>query len=156
MDYTSKEKLEDFEKIEKFRTKVLKYIVYKKRTENEIRKKFENEDQDMLEDTISYFKEQGYIDDNIYVERAINEFMALNTLSIKELKYKLIKKGIDSNIIDDFICKNEEQIVQYEINSCIKIIEKKRKNLDDESIKRYLYSKGYTSDNISIAYERLG
>ncbi len=156
MDYTCKEKLDDFEKVEKFRTKVLKYIVYKKRTENEIRKKFENEDQDMLEETISYFKEQGYIDDSIYVERAINEFMALNTLSIKELKYKLMKKGIDSNLIDDFICKNEEQIVQYEINSCIKIIEKKRKNQDDDSIKRYLYSKGYTSESISIAYESLG
>ena len=53
MDYTSKEKLEDFGKKEKFRTKVLKYIVYKKRTENEIRKKFESEDQDMLEETIT-------------------------------------------------------------------------------------------------------
>ena len=45
----------------------------------------------MLEETISYFKEQGYIDDNIYVERAINEFMALNTLSyIGNMKKKNI------------------------------------------------------------------
>ena len=40
MEYMSKEKFEEAEKIEKFRNKMLKYIVYKKRTEAEIRQKF--------------------------------------------------------------------------------------------------------------------
>ena len=44
---TKIEKLEEFDKL---KTKVLKYIMYKKRTEQEIRRKFLNiEDQDMLE-----------------------------------------------------------------------------------------------------------
>ena len=80
MDYTSKEKLEEMKKIEDFRSKVLKYIMYKKRTENEIRKKFENENQELLDDTIEYFKEQKYINDEEYISRAVNEFIALKNL----------------------------------------------------------------------------
>ena len=37
MEYMSKEKFEEAEKIEKLRNKILKYIVYKKRTEAEVR-----------------------------------------------------------------------------------------------------------------------
>ena len=33
--------LDEFEKFDKMKSKVLKYVIYKKRTEQEIRKKFE-------------------------------------------------------------------------------------------------------------------
>ena len=45
MEFTSKEKFEEAEKIEKLRNKVLKYILYKKRTETEVRQKFIDEDE---------------------------------------------------------------------------------------------------------------
>ncbi len=77
MDYMDPKKLEEMKKIEDFRSKVLKYIVYKKRTESEIRKKFENEDQDLLDDTIEYFIEQKYINDEDYIKIAVNEYIAL-------------------------------------------------------------------------------
>ena len=52
------------EEFDKEKTKVLKYVLYKKRSENEIRKKFENEiEQNLLEDIIEYLKEAKYIDD---------------------------------------------------------------------------------------------
>ena len=155
MDYTSKEKLEEMKKIEDFRSKVLKYIMYKKRTENEIRKKFENENQELLDDTIEYFKEQKYINDEEYISRAVNEFIALKNLSIKELKYKLIQKGISSNLLDDYICKNKEAMLEYEISSCKNIIVKKSKKMESDNIKSYLYSKGYMSETISIAMDEL-
>ena len=41
--------------------------------------------------------------------RAIYEFMALRTLSIKEIKYKLQAKGIRSNLIDNYIQNNKEE-----------------------------------------------
>ena len=46
---------EEAEKIEKLRNKMLKYIVYKKRSEFEIRQKFSEEDENMVEDAIEYF-----------------------------------------------------------------------------------------------------
>lgn len=155
MDYMSKEKLEEMKKIEDFRSRVLKYIVYKKRTESEIRKKFENEDQDLLDDTIEYFKEQKYINDEDYIRRAVNEFIALKNMSIKEVKYKLVQKGINSNLLDDYICKNKEAMLEYEISSCKNIILKKSSKMEIENIKNYLYSKGYMSESISIAMDEL-
>ena len=82
--------LNEFEKFDKMKSKVLKYVIYKKRTEQEIRKKFEKEfDENILNDIIEELKENKYIDDFNYIERAVNEFMSLKSLSIKEIKYKL-------------------------------------------------------------------
>ena len=64
------------------KTKVLKYVLYKKRTEKEIRTKFKlTIEESMLEDIIEELKDNGYISDENYVERAVNEFMALKNLS---------------------------------------------------------------------------
>ena len=87
------------EEYDKEKTKVLKYVIYKKRTEREIRTKFKSIiEENMLEDILEELKENGYISDEIYIERAVNEFMALKNLSIKEIKYKLISKGISNNL----------------------------------------------------------
>ena len=123
----AKEKFEEAEKLENLKNKVLKYIIYKKRTEAEIRQKFAVEDQDRLEDVIEYLKEQGYINDKNYIERAIKEYTALKNLSIKELVYKLSSKGIYKDLIDDYICKNKESMLEYEISSAKAIILKKQR-----------------------------
>ena len=50
---------------DKNKTKILKYIMYKKRTENEIIQKFSNAiEKDMLEDIIEELKENGYINED--------------------------------------------------------------------------------------------
>ena len=83
MSYT----IQEFDNI---KTKMLKYIMYKKRTEKEVRQKFSSTvDEILLDDVIENLKELGYIDDLRYVERAVNEFVAINTLSIREIEYKL-------------------------------------------------------------------
>ena len=51
------------EEFDKLKTKVLKYILYKKRTKNEILQKFSNENQEILEEIISYLEEAGYINE---------------------------------------------------------------------------------------------
>ena len=51
------ENFEEAEKQDKLRNKMLKYILYKKRTEMEVRQKFSEEDEEALEDAIEYFKE---------------------------------------------------------------------------------------------------
>ena len=77
------ENFEEAERIDKLRSKMLKYILYKKRTEQEVRQKFSDENENDIEDAIEYFKEQKYIDDEDYVKRAVKEFMALRNLSLK-------------------------------------------------------------------------
>ena len=52
------------EEFDQAKTKILKYIVYKKRTEQEVRQKFQKEfNEEMFEDIIEYLKEAKYIDD---------------------------------------------------------------------------------------------
>ena len=142
------------EEFDKQKTKVLKYILYKKRSENEIRKKFEKEIEDnLLEDIIAYLKEAKYIDDREYIRKTINNFMALKNLSIREIEYKLYSKGIRKEDIEDYIYENKEELNQYEIKSAKNIANKKVTSLEIEEIKQYLMKKGYKRENINTALE---
>ena len=143
MDYM--ENFEEAEKIDKLRSKMLKYILYKKRTEQEIRQKFCEEDENAVEDAIEYFKELNYIND---VQRSVQEFINLKSLSIKEITYKLCQKGVNKKIVDEYVRKHEDELVEYEINSAKKIWQKKVQSSDENTVKDFLYKKGYRQDVI--------
>ena len=140
------------EEFDKGKTKILKFILYKKRSENEVRRKFEKEiDENMLEDIIEYLKEAKYIDDGEYIRRTVNNFMILKNLSIKELKYKLLAQGLNKNDIEDYIYENKDELEKYEIKSISNIIYKKSLSMEQDEIKQYLLKKGYKSENINKA-----
>lgn len=106
------------EEFDKEKTKVLRYILYKKRTENEVRTKFQNTvEENLLDDIIDYLKEAGYINDRDYIERTINNFISLKNLSIREIKYKLLAKGLSKTYIEDYIYENKDELEEYEIKS---------------------------------------
>lgn len=141
------------EEFDKLKTKVLKYIMYKKRTEQEVRQKFSGlENTDLVDKVIEQLKELEYISDNTYIEKAVNEFMRLKNMSIKEIKYKLMTKGLKNNLIDSYIQANKEELVEYEFNSAKNIITKRRGLIPDEEITTYLNKKGYISDIIKGAF----
>lgn len=142
------------EEFDKGKTKILKYILYKKRSENEVRRKFGKElDENMLEDIIEYLKEAKYIDDSDYIRRTVNNFIILKNLSIKELKYKFLAKGLNKNDIEDYFYNNEEELEEYEKKSISNIIYKKSASMEQDEIKNYLLKKGYKLENINKAIE---
>ena len=148
--------LEELEKKDKLKTKMLKYIMYKKRTEEEIKRKFANiEETELVEDVIEELKEIGYINDSNYIDRAVTEHMNINNLSVKELKYKLMSKGLNINLIEDYVSSKNEELTEYEINSAKNIILKKQSNTEEQDIIQYLIKKGYKIDNIKEAISRL-
>ena len=149
--------LEEFEKLDKLKTKVMKYIMYKKRTEQEVRRKFSNiDDQELLDDVIEDLKENGYIDDNNYIERSVSEFINIRNLSLKELKYKLLSKGLNKDLIDEYFYNNMDKLEEYEINSAKNIIIKRSNNSEEQEIIQYLLKKGYKSDIIRTAIQEIG
>lgn len=149
--------LEEFEKLDKLKTKVMKYIVYKKRTEQEVRRKFSNiDDQELLDEVIEDLKENGYINDESYIERAVAEFINLKNLSLKELKYKLVSKGLNKDLVDDYFYKNIDKLEEYEINSAKNIIIKKSNGMEEQDIIQYLLKKGYKIDLIKMAIQEIG
>lgn len=141
------------EEFDTAKTKVLKYVLYKKRSEYEIRNKFSSViEENLLDDVIEYLKEAKYIDDTIYIERTINNFIALKNLSLKEIKYKLLAKGLDKHLIEDYFYAHKDELEEYERKSAENIIYKKSSSMDKEEIKNYLLKKGYKSDNISSVF----
>ena len=143
------------EEFDKEKTKVLKYIIYKKRSEQEIRNKFAKTiDENMLEDIIEYLKEANYINDKEFIERTINNFKILKNLSIKEMKYKLMAKGLNKDDIEDYFYENKEELEEYETKSASNIIYKKSDSMEQDEIKQYLLKKGYKMDSINRAFEK--
>ena len=142
------------EEFDKEKTKVLKYIIYKKRSEQEIRNKFAKTiDENMLEDIIEYLKEANYINDKEFIEKTINNFKILKNLSIKEMKYKLMSKGLNKDDIEDYFYENKEELEEYETKSASNIIYKKSDSMEQDEIKQYLLKKRYKMDSINRAFE---
>lgn len=142
------------EEFDKEKTKVLKYILYKKRTEQEVRRKFEqNIEPNLLEDIIEYLKEAKYINDKEYIEKTVNNFIALKNLSIREIQYKLLAKGLNKSDIEDYLYENRDELEEYEKKSASNIIYKKSSSMELEEIKQYLLKKGYKTENINKAID---
>ncbi len=139
------------EEFDKLKTKVLKYILFKKRTEQEVRNKFINLQGEILNEVIEELKDLNYINDKEYVNKAVKEFINLKNMSIKEIEYKLISKGINKELIDSYIYKNKEKLLDYEIQSAKNIINKKIQTMQTEEILNYLRKKRYMEESIKIA-----
>ncbi len=138
---------EELEEFEKQKTKVMNYIMYKKRTEFEVKQKFSKTiDEDTLEKIIDYIKEAGYLNDKDYIDRTVNEIMALKNLSIFEIKNKLYTKGISRNDIEDYVYEHRDELEEYERNSRENIIAKKSSSMTEQEIENYLYKKGFHKD----------
>lgn len=147
-NFESTEKI-DIEKLKEFdaqKTKVFKYITYKKRTEQEVRNKFRGQiEEQMLEEIIYYLKEAKYLDDYEFIEKQVKEYMNLKTMSIKEIKYKLLAKGLDKKLIEKYIDNNYDELSEYE-EKCAQKIRAKKADLQEDEIRQYLYRKGYKID----------
>ena len=141
--------LEEFKKYDKIKSKIMKFVLYKKRTEQEVRQKFAKEvERDVLEDIIEELKEDLYINDYNYIERAVNEYINLKSMSIKEIEFKLYTKGISSKLIEKFVSNNIDVLEDYENKSLKKIIEKKRTLVNEEQLMGYLLRRGFKQENI--------
>ena len=150
MEYT----IEEFDKA---KTKVMNYIMYKKRTEYEVRNKFlKTLEENLLDDIIEYVKDAGYLSDTEYIKRAVSEFQALNNMSRKEIKYKLYSKGIENGLIEDYFSEKIDELYEYELKSAKNIFIKKQSTIETDEIKNYLRKKGYREDIIKEAIEDEG
>ena len=107
----------------------------------------------MLEDIIEYLKEAKYINDKEYIEKTVNNFIALKNLSIREIQYKLLAKGLNKSDIEDYLYENRDELEEYEKKSASNIIYKKSSSMELEEIKQYLLKKGYKTENINKAID---
>lgn len=126
--------------------KAIRYIGISKKTEQEVRKKLYllKCDENIVDLVIDYLISLGYVNDNEYVDAYIRQNMRLLTMSIYQIKQKLLQKGIKKYIIEEklqtlYDCDYEKKVLERLYNT-------KFKNLDEIKIKKYLYQKGFTKD----------
>ena len=147
------EEYKELKEFEELKIKVLKYVLYKKRTEKEVRQKFTENTGNLLDNVIEYLKQENYINDTSYIERSVNEIQKLKNLSIKEVKFKMLAKGLSSKLVDEYIYEHKEEMLEYEIKSATTIFIKKSNTMEKEDVQNYLRKKGYMEESITIAGE---
>ena len=72
---------------------------------------------------------------------------------MKQIKYKLLSKGIDSSITEDYFSENSDELNEYEIKSAENLIAKKSDSPAEEIVQSLL-KKGFEYDNVKEAVER--
>ena len=95
----------------------------------------------------------GYIDYKEYIRKAVNNFIILKNLSIREIEYKLIAKGLKRNDIEDYIYENKDDLENYEIKSATNLYNKKITSMEKDEVIQFLLKKGYKRENINRALE---
>lgn len=137
--------------------KLMKYVIFKKRTEKEVRQKCQKLQytETYIDEIIEYLTENNYINDKIYVEKYIQNTIRLKTSSIYEMKMDLLRRGVDEYYIEEYMNKNLIYLEEYEQQSAVKLAIKKSANVEFDKIKKYLLSKGYKYNSISMAIDNL-
>lgn len=132
--------------------KLMKYVLFKKRTENEVKQKCKllNYNDEDIEEIIFYLKENQYIDDELYVDKYIKNVMRLKKCSVNEIKIDLMRRGIDDTLIEKYLT---EEVYEFERESAQILVEKKLKTMEKEKVKKYLLNKGFSYDNVSKAID---
>lgn len=91
---------------------------------------------------IDHLIAKGYLNDEKFAEYYVENRFVKKGISKKRLKMELMKKGIDSKIIENVLesdVRNDEEEIK-------KIIAKKRNKYDDEKLIAYLVRQGFSYD----------
>lgn len=136
--------------------KLMKYVLFKRRTTKEVREKCKTLGftEEYINEIIEYLEENGYLDDEKYVMKYILNVIKLKKKSIQEIRFDLIRRGIEERIIEKYIT---EDLRVFELKSAIELAKKKYKDCNDIlKVKKYLAAKGYSREVINKAIDSLG
>ncbi len=123
---------------------------------NKLRKK--SVDEDDIDEIIDYLTEKGYIDDEAYMKLFIDYHLFESGDSIKEVSYKLLRKGIDKDmmnrIFSDVQDYNESEIIYQNILRKFEDMDLSDKTIQLK-VKKYFYTRGFSYESINIAVEKI-
>lgn len=132
----------------------VKYLSLKIRTENEVRLKLleDGYDNDSIEKSIEELKSIGYINNKLYAQKFIFDRIKLKPKSKKMLKFELMNKGIDENIIEEVLddWNVDEKVVAEGL------VKRKfgKYDMKDEKVRKKIYMflrhRGYSHEVITI------
>lgn len=151
-------------KEEQFRAQnyALNLLSYRARSEREIMERMQQKGYELsvIEDTIAYLKEQGYLDDHAFAEMFIRDKSELNKYGQNRIKTELYKKGVAREVINGLIEEMIDSNSEYEkakelAEKKIKSYQKDSKQAQYRKLNGFLIRKGYPYDVVSRVVKEL-
>jgi len=129
------------------KTNAVKYIMYKPRTQYEVKNKLLKleYDEELIEEVINELLLLEYLNDNLYAEKFIRNSQSIKPMSKNMIKYKLREKGIADDIIQNAL--RETDIDEIELAKNLFLKQTKGKTLDEKElnkVKGFLARKGFS------------
>lgn len=136
--------------------KLMKYVLFQRRTVQEVRNKCRQlgYTEDYENEIIGYLIENEYLDDEKFVMKYILNIIRLKKKSSKEIKFDLLRKGIQEDIINKYMDTSE--LNDFELKCAIELANKKMKECNNIlKVKKYLLNKGYQIQFVNKAIDML-
>ncbi|MFQ6003318.1 MAG: RecX family transcriptional regulator [Candidatus Zixiibacteriota bacterium] len=135
------EKIIEEERKKEAKDVALKFLSFRRRTENQVKEKLKKKgfDEKTIETTIDKLKEFDLINDFEFATSWVKDRLAYKPRGKKLLKQELWKKGIRKDIIEQVT----EELCQDEDKSALELVEKiqkRYKNLEPKAAKRRMYN----------------
>ncbi|NJD03259.1 MAG: regulatory protein RecX [Ruminiclostridium sp.] len=137
----------------------LRFLSYKLRTEKEVRIKLHDDgfDGDSIEMAINELKALGYINNKIYVQKYVFDRSKLKPKSKKLIKFELLGKGIQEEIIDEVL--NDWNVDERSVAESLVKRKFGKYDFNDDNVKRkaymFLKHRGYSHDVIESVIGRV-
>ena len=132
----------------------LKFLNTKLRTEKEIKKKLISYDKEVINYAIERLKNEGYINDNLYIKSYVNDEINLKMSGPNKIIFDLKKLGFNEINILDYINTFEEDIWLSKINKYVIKKINSNHNLSGFMLKQKLYNelinKGFYKEHINL------
>lgn len=115
--------------------------------------------QGIIQASLDKLESMGYLDDSAYVTAYLNTQATLSPKGPKILRYDLLKKGIDKDLIEEALSQMDYQdLVEGALYLSEKLVRSKSRlpiKKQREKVRELLYRKGYDQDIISSVLEEL-
>lgn len=157
-DYLFKEICLYNEKIEGYNI-ALKYLNSKLRTEKEIRKKLNNYSQDTIDYIVNRLKNDGYLNDLLYIKSYINDEINLKLSGPNKILNDLKKLGFKEDDILNYLNTFDKEIWFNKINKYTLKKINSNHNLSGIILKQKLftdlYNKGFNREDINLIIDNI-
>ena len=131
--------------------KAFRLLGRRQHSSSELRRKLWNKDyeQKLIDEVIEDLSKNGYIDDTEFIRVFMAEKSKTKNWSRKRIKSELIKRGLDSKLIDKIL---SEQYSESDFDNASTVAKKKvevltKRNLEKKDLRTklstYLFSKGF-------------
>lgn len=147
--------MDTYDELSRAKYAALFYLSRRALTERQLREKLEKKEYSsgIIDETLEYLKELGYIDDRDYAQRYAKDAAEIKKHGISRIRLDLRKKGISPEDIDEAL----QELDLDTADSLRSLIEEKSASLDLSDKKQrarlvnFLLRRGYKFDEINSA-----